>query len=70
MKNRIKWETKSLEWIHRVREEMDREIIEKGMTPSEWIKARGKINIESICRKLGLNNVIIVKDRPKVKLPG
>ena len=68
MKNNIKWETKSLEWIHRVREEMDTEIREKGMTPSEWIKARGKIDIESLCKRLGLKNVIIVQDTPKFKM--
>ena len=34
MKNEKKWETKSLEWIHKVREEIDAEIKEKGMTPA------------------------------------
>lgn len=62
MKNKTKWETKSLGWIHKVREEMDREITQMGMSPAEWIKSRGKIDIESMCRKLGLQNLVI-KDK-------
>lgn len=60
------WETKSLEWIHRVREEIDREIMEKGMTPAQWIKARGNIDVEQVCHKLGLKNFTILKDKVKV----
>ena len=37
---------KSPEWIHKVREEIDEEIKRKGMTPAEWIRARGKIDAE------------------------
>jgi len=68
MKNKIKWETKSLKWIHKVREEMDKEIRKTGMTLSEWIKARGKIDLVFLCQKLGLKNVTIVEDNPKVKV--
>jgi len=57
---------KSLEWIHKVHEEIDEEIRSKGMTPAEWIKSRGKIDVELLCQKLGLKNFTIVKDRVKV----
>lgn len=66
MKNSRDWETKSLEWIHKVREEIDEEIRRKGVTPAQWIKTRGKIDIESLCQKLGLKNLTIVKDKAKV----
>lgn len=66
MRNKKEWETKSLEWIHKVREEMDREIRKKGITPSQWIKERGKIDVNQLCKKLGLKNFTIVKDRIKV----
>jgi hypothetical protein len=52
MKNKKEWETKSLERIHKVREEIDKEIRSKGMTPAQWIKARGKIDIEQLCEKM------------------
>ena len=66
MKNKREWETKSLEWIHKVREEIDEEIRRKGMTPAEWIKARGMIDVELLCQKLGLKNYTIVKDKARV----
>jgi len=65
MKNRKEWETKSLEMIHKVREEIDEEISRRGITPAQWIKARGKIGVERLCQKLGLKNYKIVKDRVK-----
>lgn len=60
MKNKTKWETRSLGWIHKVREEMDREIREMGKTPAQWIKSRGKIDIRLLCEKLGLKKVTII----------
>jgi len=66
MKNKKEWETKSLEWIHKVREEMDKEIRGKGMTPAEWIKSRGVIDTALLCKKLGLENCTIVKDKARV----
>ena len=66
MKNKKEWDTKSLEWIHKVREEIDEEIKRKGMTPAEWIRAKGKIDIEPLCRKLGLKNFTIVNDKARV----
>jgi hypothetical protein len=67
MKNKKEWETKSLEWIHKVREEIDEEIKKKGMTPAEWVRARGKIDVELLCQKLGLKNVIIVKENARIR---
>jgi hypothetical protein len=63
MKNRKQWETKSIDWIHRVRKEMDGEIKRKGMTPTQWIKARGKIDIDELCKKMGLKNITIVEPK-------
>jgi hypothetical protein len=63
MKNKKEWETKSLDWIHKVREEIDKEIRSKGMTPAQCIKARGKIDIEQLCEKMGLKNVVIVNNK-------
>lgn len=63
MGNNKQWETKFLECIHQVREEIDKEIKETGMTPGQWIKARGKIDVERLCHKLGLKNFTIVKDK-------
>jgi len=40
MKSTKMWETNSLEWIHKVREEIDEEIKRKGITPTQWIKTR------------------------------
>jgi len=57
MKNKTKWETKSLEWIHEVRKEIDEEIQAKGMTVGQWIKSRKEVDINSLCRKLGLINL-------------
>jgi len=59
MKNKKEWETKSLELIHKVREEIDEEIRRQGVTPAQWIRARGKINVEDLCKKLGLKNYTI-----------
>jgi len=66
MKNTKMWETNSLEWIHKVREEIDEEIKKKGITPTQWIKTREKIDMESLCHKLGLKNVTIVQDKGRV----
>ena len=59
MENKKEWETKSLELIHKVREEIDEEIRRQGVTPAQWIRARGKINVEDLCKKLGLKNYTI-----------
>jgi hypothetical protein len=63
MKNERGWETKSLEWIHRVRKEIDEEINKKSMTPAQWIKSRGIINVEFLCQRMGLKNFTIVKSK-------
>jgi hypothetical protein len=68
MANRKAWETKSLEWIHKAREEIDEEIKKKGMTPAEWVRARGKIDIEQLCHKMGLTKVTIIKEEPFSRL--
>ena len=34
MVNKKEWETNSLAWIHKVREEIDEDIKKKGMTPT------------------------------------
>jgi len=65
MKNKKEWETKSLELIHKVREEIDEEIGRQGITPAQWIRARGKIDVEDLCKKLGLKNYKIGIDRVK-----
>lgn len=66
MKSTKMWETNSLEWIHKVREEIDEEIKRKGITPTQWIKTRGKIDMESLCHKLGLKDFTIVKDKGRM----
>jgi hypothetical protein len=63
--NKKEWETKSLEMIHKVREKIDEEISRQGITPAQWIRARGKADIEKLCQELGLKNYRIVKDRVK-----
>ena len=63
MKNKKEWETRSLEWIHKVREEIDKDIREKGMTPSQWIKSRKRVDVNKLCKKLGLTKVTIIEDR-------
>ena len=68
MKNRKEWETKSLAWIHKVREEIDDEIRRKGVTPAQWIRGRGKIDVELLCKKLGLQNYTILSDRVKPRV--
>ena len=68
MNNNKMWETNSLKWIHKVREEIDEEITRNGITPTQWIKARGKIDVESLCHKLGLKDFKIVKDKGRVFL--
>lgn len=55
------WETKSLEWIHKVREEMDKEIQREGFTLAEWVKSRERIDVAAICREMGLRNFKILK---------
>ena len=52
--SKIKWETRSLEWIHDVREEFEREMTDKGMTIGEWLRSREKIDIDAICKKYDL----------------
>ncbi len=68
MKNRKEWETKSLEMIHKVREKIDEEISNQGISPAQWIRGRGKIDVEKLCQKLGLKNYKIVKDRVKAEV--
>jgi hypothetical protein len=63
MKKRIRWETRSLEWIHKVREEIDKEIRKEGKTPAQWVKSRGKIDINLLCQKLGLKKVKIIEGK-------
>jgi len=53
MKNSKESETKSLQWIHKVREQIDEEIKRKGLVPAQWVRGRGKIDVESLCKKLG-----------------
>ena len=65
MKNEKEWETNSLEWIHKVREEIDEEIKEKCMTPTQWIKSRGEVDTRLLCQNLGLKNFTIVEDKVK-----
>jgi len=65
MRDKKEWKTKSLEWIHKVREEIDEEISRQGLTPAQWIRNRGKIEVESLCKKLGLQNYAIVRERVK-----
>jgi hypothetical protein len=60
MKNKKEWETKSLEWIHKVREIVDQEIRRQGVSPAQWIRVRGKIDVKQLCKKLGLRNYTIV----------
>ena len=64
MRSEKEWETKSLGWIHKVRQEIDEEIRRKGVTPSQWIKTRGKIDVEQLCHKMGLRKVTIIREEP------
>jgi hypothetical protein len=68
MKNKKEWETKSLEMIHKVREKIDEEINRQGISPAQWIRARGKIDVGQLCQKLGLKNYRIVKDKVKAQV--
>jgi len=68
MKSEREWETKSLEWIHEVRQQIDEEIRRKGVTPSQWIKTRGKIDVEELCHEMGLRKVIIIREKPFSRL--
>lgn len=65
MKNKKEWETKSLEWIHQVREKIDEEIRGQGVSPAQWVRGRGKINVELLCKRMGLQNYTIVTNRVK-----
>jgi len=67
MKNKKEWETKSLQWIHKVREQIDEEISRRNVTPAQWVRERGKIDVESLCKKFELQNYKIVKDRGKLR---
>ena len=68
MKNKIEWETKSLEMIHKVRQRIDEEISRQGISPAQWVRDQGKIDVERLCQKLGLKNYKIVKDRIKARV--
>ena len=61
MKSKKEWETESLEWIHKIREEMDEDIRQKGISPAQWIKERGTIDVKKLCKSLNLNNVKVSK---------
>jgi len=66
MKSKSRWETKSLEWIHQVREEIDGEIQKKGLSPAQWIKERGVVDVERLSKSLGLDNVKVAQEKRKV----
>ena len=68
MKNKKEWETKSLEWIHKVREKIDVEITRQGVTPAQWIRDRGKIDVKQLCKKLGLQNYTVVTGGVKPRI--
>jgi hypothetical protein len=68
MKNKKEWETKSLEWIHEVREKIDAEITRKGVSPAQWIRDRGKVDVKQLCKKLGLRNYTVVTGRVKRRI--
>ena len=61
MEDKREWETKSLEWIHKVREDIDQEIRKKGITLRQWLGERGEIDLEDICRRLGFKKFVIVE---------
>lgn len=65
MDDRPAWETRSLEWIHQVRTEIDREIRTQGVSPADWVKARATRDVETLCRELGLTAAIVVKPHTK-----
>ena len=54
MNNKKKWETRSLEWIHNVRENMDNEIKKKKVTLAQWVRTKAKIDCEELRKKFGL----------------
>lgn len=66
MKSKSKWETKSLEWIHKVREEIDGEIQKRGLSLAQWIKERGVVDVERLSKSLGLDNVKVAQKERKV----
>jgi hypothetical protein len=68
MKNKKEWETKSLEVIHKVRQEIDEEISREGISPAQWIRTRGKVDVEKLCQRLGLKNCRIVKEGVRTKI--
>ena len=53
MKNKIEWGTKSLEVLHKVRQKIDEEIIRQGISPAQWVRPQGKIDVERLCQKTG-----------------
>ena len=67
MKNKKEWETKSLEMIHKVRQKIDEEIIRQGISPAQWVRDQGRIDVERLCQKLGLKKYKIVQDRVKAR---
>jgi hypothetical protein len=54
--------------IHKVRQEIDEEISRQGISPAQWVRAQGKIDVERLCQKLGLKNYKIVKDGIKARV--
>lgn len=66
-KNKKEWETKSLEWIHKVREKIKEEITRQGVTPARWIRDRGKIDVRQLCKKMGLQKHTVVTGRVKTR---
>ncbi len=68
MKDKKEWETKSLEWIHKVREKIDEEITGQGVTPAQWVRDRGKVDVSQLCEKLGLKNYTVVTGRLKPRI--
>ncbi|MBI3292003.1 MAG: hypothetical protein HYZ73_04250 [Elusimicrobia bacterium] len=65
MNPKPRWETRSLAWIHQIRTDIDQVIRAQGMTPAEWIKKRGPLDVEALCRKLGLTAAVVVKSHSK-----
>lgn len=62
MENSDKWECYSPEWIHKVREETDKEISATNLSLSEWIKSRCDIDLAAMCKQLGLKNIRFISD--------
>jgi len=63
-----KWETESLEWIHKVRQDIDEEVREKGLSIAQWIRERSPVNTKELCKSLKLNNVKPAKKEKRIIL--